>query len=353
MKYFLGYETTDRKIAKIDNNGIVDASTDLFDIVDFTMKFDSLRNLKKELYSKGLLPHEYFSVYYCSQRKADDPTTIKKISNPEIKLSSDKEYYEPQALKIFITEHADSINLFEEMTVHYLHALGVDNKIKNYLEDLFFDLDNPFKVREELNFILKNVTTRESIKEIIKEIVYSIEENNAFYVSDFVGDIDLIIESICSNSSELLTYYTHIRKYIYNGTINKENPILTELFKLMSAYYYNLSVRDYYSQLSLSENIDNLFRVIACKYGYLKDSAGKYIIKNGKRQKGFIMIDDKFVLKSRALYDLGTFVRDYNIKLSKKTKTVENPPEEDLIEEHREEKEEFLTDEDYLKYGRI
>ena len=50
MKYFLGYETTDRKIAKIDNNGIVDASTDLFDIVDFTMKFDSLRNLKKELY---------------------------------------------------------------------------------------------------------------------------------------------------------------------------------------------------------------------------------------------------------------------------------------------------------------
>ena len=82
MKYFLGYETTDRKIAKIDNNGIVDASTDLFDIVDFTMKFDSLRNLKKELYSKGLLPHEYFSVYYCSQRKADDPTTIRKISNP-------------------------------------------------------------------------------------------------------------------------------------------------------------------------------------------------------------------------------------------------------------------------------
>ena len=53
MKYFLGYETTDRKIVKIDNNGIVDASTDLFDIVDFTMKFDSLRNLKKELYSKS------------------------------------------------------------------------------------------------------------------------------------------------------------------------------------------------------------------------------------------------------------------------------------------------------------
>ena len=65
------------------------------------------------------------------------------------------------------------------------------------------------------------------------------------------------------------------------------------------------------------------------------------------------MIDDKFVLKSRALYDLGTFVRDYNIKLSIKNRTVGDPPEEDLIEEHREEREEFLTDEDYLKYGRI
>ncbi len=89
------------------------------------------------MYSKGLLPHEYFSVYYCSQRKADDPTTIKKISNPEIKLSSDKEYYEPQTLKLSITEYADSIDFFEEMTVYYLHALGIDNKIKNCLEDLF------------------------------------------------------------------------------------------------------------------------------------------------------------------------------------------------------------------------
>lgn len=352
MKYFLGYETTDRKLVKIDNNGIIDASTDLFDIVNFTMKFDSLRALKKHLYSKGLLPREYFSVYYCSQRKMSDPTTIRKLPNPEIKLSFDREYYEPQTLKLFIAEHADSIDFFEEMTVHYLRVLGVDNQVQNYLEDLFFDLNNPFKVREELKFILENVTTRESIQETIKEIIASIEENNAFYVSDFIDSIDIIIDSICTNPSELLTYYSHIRKYIYNGTIKKENPILMELFRLMSAYYYNLSVKDYYSQLSLSENIDNLFKIIACKYGYLRDSYGRYIIQNGSKKKGFIMRDDKYVLRSRALYDLGTFVRDYNLKL--KAKIRENSiDEEDLIEEHREEKEEFLTDEDYLKYGGV
>ena len=49
MKYFLGYETTDRKIAKIDNNGIVDASTDLFDIVDF-------KKFKKRVVFKRIAP---------------------------------------------------------------------------------------------------------------------------------------------------------------------------------------------------------------------------------------------------------------------------------------------------------
>ncbi len=352
MKYFLGYETTDKKIVKIDSKEAVNASTDLFDIVNFTMKFDSLRALKKHLYAKGLLPREYFSIYYCSQRKMSDPTTIKKLSNPEIKLSLDKEYYEPQTLRLFMAEHTDSIDFFEKMTVHYLRVLGVDNKVQDYLEDLFFGLNNPFKVREELKFILENVTTRGSIQEIINEIISSIEKNNTFYVSDFIDSIDIIIESICTNPSELLTYYSHIRKSIYNKNMKKENPILVELFKLMSAYYYNLSVKDYYSKLSLSENIDNLFKIIVCKYGYMKDSYGRYIIQNGSKKKGFIMVDDKYVLKSRALYDLGTFVRDYNLKLKEKCKK-DSTEEEDLIEEHREEKEEFLTDEDYLKYGGV
>ena len=352
MQYFLGYETTDRKIVKIDNNGLIDASTDLFDIVNFTMKFDSLRNLKKELYSKGLLPCEYFSVYYCSQRKAGDSKTIKKIANPEIKLSFDKEYYEPQALKLFITENSDSIDFLKEMVYHYLKVLGIDNKVQNYLEDLFFDLNNPFRVREELKFILENVATKGEIQDYIKEIIEAIEKNNTFYVSDFIGSIDAIIESICVNKHELLAYYSHIRKTIYSKIAEKENPIIVELYKLISAYYYNLSVKDYYYQLSLSENIDNLFRVIACKYGYLKDSAGKYIFKNGKRQKGFIMIDDKYVLKSRSLYDLGTFIRNYELKTKQKNKEGSSE-EEDFIEEHREEREEFLTDEDYLKYGGV
>lgn len=352
MKYFLGYETADKKIFKIDNEDVIGASTDLLDIVNFTMKFDSLKDLKRELCSKGLLPRECYSLYYCSQRKMGDPTSIKKINNPDIKLSCDKNYFEPYALKLYIAEYSDSIDFFERLTFHYLKVLGVDSKVKNYLEDLFFNIDNPYKLREELLYILENVITKESVKEKIRKIIASIEENGALYLSDFVDSIDDIIDSICLNMSELLGYYSHVRKTLYNKTFDKENPILVELFKLMSAYYYNLSVRDYYSQLSLIENIDSLFRVIICKYGYLKDSSGKYIIQNGKRKKGFITVDNKYVLKSRALYDLGTFVKEYNsIPEVELENTVTE--EEDLIEEHREEKEEFLTDEDYLKYGGV
>lgn len=352
MKYFLGYETADKKIFKIDNKEVIGASTDLLDIVNFTMKFDSLKDLKKELCSKGLLPREYYSVYYCSQRKMGDPTSIKKINNPEIKLSCDKDYFEPQALKFYIAEHSSSIDFFERLTIHYLRVLGVDSKVQDYLEDLFFNIDNPYRVREELVFILENVITKENVQETIRKIIASIEENGAFYLSDFVDSIDDIINSICLNMSELLAYYSHIRKALYNKTFDKENPILVELFKLMSAYYYNLSVKDYYNQLSLIENVDSLFRVITCKYGYLKDSSGKYIIQNGKRKKGFITVDNKYVLRSRALYDLGTFVKEYD---SIPEVELENTAteEEDLIEEHREEREEFLTDEDYLKYGGV
>ena len=354
MKYFLGYETTDGRIVKIDNKKVIGASTDLLDIVDFTMKFDSLSELKKELHLQGLLPNEYCPVYYCSQRKMNDPTSIKTINNSQIKLSCDKDYFNPQALKLYIADHANSINFFESMIFHYLKVLGIDNRIQEYLEDLFFNLENPFRLREELLFILNNVITNERLQQVIKEIIASIEKNGVFYLSDFTEGVDAIIENICFNENELTAYYSHLRNSFYKKSFEKENPILAELYKLRSTYYYNLSVKDYYAELSLGENIDNLFRIITCKYGYLKDSFGKYIVQNGRRKKGFIMVDDKYVLKSRALYDLGNFVKYYDLT---NRKTLEEPQmeaeEKDLIEEHREEREEFLTEEDYLKYGGV
>ena len=79
MKYFLGYETTDRKIVKIDNNGIVDASTDLFDIVDFTMKFDSLRNLKKSCIQKGCSLMNIFQFIIVLKEKLMIQRPLKKF----------------------------------------------------------------------------------------------------------------------------------------------------------------------------------------------------------------------------------------------------------------------------------
>lgn len=346
MKYFLGYETSDRKIVKIDNNSLINSSTDLFDIVNFTMQFNSLSELRKKLYENRLIPFEYFSVYYCSQKKMGDPTTIKKISNPELKFASDKKYYEPHKIKDRLCEYSSSIEFLEDLTFHYLKKFGVLGLIRSYLED-FFSQENEYAIFDELKSILRN-TERKSIVELIMEILDASQKKD-FSINDYYDNFEKIIENICIDKQSAVNYYSHIRSRLYKETYTKENPILSEIYRLISIYYYNKSVKDYYIEDSSVEYVDNLFRLITCKYGDLKDASNKYIIKNGKRQKGFILHEGKFILKSKELYDLGTFMKDYNEKLTRKNIPPEEP--EDFIEEHKNEREEFLTDEDYQKYG--
>ena len=71
-------------------------------------------------------------------------------------------------------------------------------------------------------------------------------------------------------------------------------------------------------------------------------------MKNGKKQKGFIIKDGKYVIKARELYELGTFLKSYED--NKNYYELSENLKKDIdaaIDENKDDFEEFLTEDDY------
>lgn len=351
MKYFLAYETRDGRLEKIDKKDIVPSSSDFKDVLEFTLSFESILDLKDFLYKNKLIPERYYSVYYSSQAKKDDISTIRKVPYPELKFKKDSKFYNPIYLKELLQQNVKSINFINLMTSKYLRKLG----LKKYIcEDILSRLDHAYEMgmlSRELEE-LKSYFDNPQIKSSIDEFIYDLESNGI--ERELVhSNIEYISEIILLQESETLNYYSHVRDRLLRTRMVVEPPIISELFKIRAKYYYNKSVKEYYEPVSFEENVDNLLKLIICKYGELKDNSGKPIIKNGKKQKGFIVKDGLYVIKSRELYDLGTFLKEYeeNKKYYEYSEEVRNDIDA-AIDENKDDFEEFLTEDDYKKLNR-
>ena len=351
MKYFLAYETRNGKLEKIEKKDIVPFSSDFKDILEFTLSFESILDLKDFLYKNKLIPERYFSVYYGSQAKKDDISTIKKISYPELKFKQDSKFYNPIYLKELLQENVKSANFINLIISKYLRKLG----LKKYVyEDILNRLNYAYEMgtlSKELEE-LKNYFDNQQINNCIEELLYDLKSN--YIKKDLIHiSIEDIAEIILLQESEILNYYSHVRDRLLRTKKVVEPPIISELFKIRAKYYYNKSVKEYYDPVSFEENVDNLLKLIICKYGELKDNLGNPIIKNGKKQKDFIVKDGLYVVKARELYDLGTFLKEY--EENKKYYEYSEEVRKDInaaIDENKDDFEEFLTEDDYRMLNR-
>lgn len=344
MQYFLAYEKNNNELVKIDNSSLISASSNFMDILSFTLKYDSLIDLKNDLYKNRLLPKGFYSIYYCMQTNKKDKTTVKKLLCPYLVFKDKAKYFEPSFIKTYFFQNEKNIEFINSLLNHYLRRLGVVKLVKQELE-VFYTMDK-YRLLNELNR-LKDIVLDSTLKIEIENIINVISQhlNDDYSLAD---EIDYIIELILGLQTEFVNYYSKIRANLIKNKKITESPIVSEIYRIRAKYYYGQSTKDYYEPISSSENLDNLIKLILFKYDYLKDGSGKYIIKNGKKQKGFIVENGNFVLKSRDLYDIGNFLITYDKKFEKKTTIVE-----DLIKEHRDEKEEFLTEDDYKYLNRM
>lgn len=348
MKYFLAYETRGGKIVKIEKKGVVPSSSNFKDILDFTLAFESVSDLKDFLYKNKLLSERYYSVYYMSQTKKDDLSTIRKIPYSDLKFKPDSEFYNPIYLKRLLEKRVLSVNFITLMTSKYIRKLGV----KKYIyEDILNRLGHAYEIGM-LSRELESIKCYFESKQILAEINDFIKALNAkkMSVESIYSNIEYLAEIIRLQDFETLNYYSHVRERLLKTKAVVEPPVISELFRIKAKYYYNKSVKEYYEPISYEENVDNLLKLIICKYGELKNSSGKPILKNGKKQKGFIVKDGLYVIKPRELYELGSFLKEYeeNNRYYEYSEEVINDIDT-AIDENKDDFEEFLTEDDYKR----
>lgn len=346
MKYFLAYETRDGKLEKLEKSGIVPSSSDFKDVLDFTLSFKNILDLKDFLCKNKLLPERYYSIYYALQTKKNDSTTIRKVAYPGLKFKSEAEFFNPIYLKELLLSDILSINFINLMTSIYIKKMGLKKYVSN---DLLNRLNQAYEMgilSRELKS-LKEYFENNQVKDEIDDFISDLETNKVS--SEIVyANIEYLKEIISLQDLEVLNYYSNVRDRLLRTKAVVEPPIISELFKIRAKYYYNKSVKEYYDPVSFEENVDNLLKLIICKYGELKDNSGKPIMKNGKKQKGFIIKDGKYVIKARELYELGTFLKSYED--NKNYYELSENLKKDIdaaIDENKDDFEEFLTEDDY------
>lgn len=346
MKYFLAYETRDGKLEKLEKSGVVPSSSDFKDVLDFTLSFKNILDLKDFLCKNKLLPERYYSIYYALQTKKNDSTTIRKVAYPGLKFKSEAEFFNPIYLKELLLSDILSINFINLMTSIYIKKMGLKKYVSN---DLLNRLNQAYEMgilSRELKS-LKEYFENNQVKDEIDDFISDLETNKVS--SEIVyANIEYLKEIISLQDLEVLNYYSNVRDRLLRTKAVVEPPIISELFKIRAKYYYNKSVKEYYDPVSFEENVDNLLKLIICKYGELKDNFGKPIMKNGKKQKGFIIKDGKYVIKARELYELGTFLKSYED--NKNYYELSENLKKDIdaaIDENKDDFEEFLTEDDY------
>lgn len=348
MKYFLAYETRDGKLEKLEKNGVVPSSSNFKDVLDFTLSFKNILDLKDFLYKNKLLPERYYSIYYASQTKKNDSTTIRKVAYPELKFKAEAEFYNPIYLKELLLSDISSINFINLMTSRYIKKMGLKKYVTN---DLLNRLNQAYEMgilSRELKS-LREYFENNQVKDEIDDFISDLETNKVS--SEIVyANIEYLAEIILLQDLETLNYYSHVRERLLKTKAVVEPPIISELFKIRAKNYYNKSIQEYYEPISYEENVDNLLKLIICKYGELKNSSGKPIIKNGKKKKGFIVKDGLYVIKPRELYELGSFLKEYeeNTRYYEYSEEVRNDIDA-AIDENKDDFEEFLTEDDYKR----
>lgn len=351
MKYFLAYETRDGKLEKLEKNDVVPSSSDFKDVLDFTLSFKNILDLKYFLCKNKLLPEKYYSIYYASQTKKNDSTTIRKVAYPELKFKSEAEFYNPIYLKELLLSDILSINFINLMTSRYIKKMGLKKYVTN---DLLNRLNQAYEMgilSRELKS-LREYFENNQVKDEIDDLISDLETNKVS--SEIVyANIEYLKEIISLQDLEVLNYYSHVRDRLLKSKVIIEPPVVSELFRIRAKYYYNKSIQEFYEPVSFEENIDNLLKLIICKYDELKNSSGQPIIRNGKKQKGFIIRDGKYVIKARELYELGTFLKSY--EEHKNYYELSENLRKDIdaaIDENKDDFEEFLTEDDYKKLNR-
>lgn len=331
MQYFLAYEKNNGELVKINEP----ISTDFYDILSFTLSFDDNASILKYFKEQYLITNNVTQLYYCSQTNKKDKSSIKKLYRPYLFFKNSKCYFDPIMIREYLFGFYRDQQFLDGLFAHFMQKYGLITVLKEYLEK---ELKNEYTYALicRLDRIKTNVS--DDLKNYINDFT---SHFSSFSDLDIDAIINYIIETIVEDKKEYINFYALIRDNLIKKKRVKEFPIISQLYKIRSLYRYELSFNGYVEKVDYTEELDNLFKLMIFKYDVLKDINGLPIIKNGKKKKGFIVENGSYVIKSRDLYDIGCFISNY--ENMKKIKIAE----EDFIETHREEKEEFLTEDDY------
>lgn len=336
MQYFLAYEKQNGKLVKIP--AVV--SNDFYDILSYTLKFVDRMDLIRYLRSEYFIDNKTFNIFYCSQINKKDETTIKKIPNSQLRFKDAKGFFDPTFIRTYIIKNCQNLDFLETLFAHYMRKFGILAVLKTYLEDLF-------NITDKYLLISRLLTLQDYVIDETGDNIKYLIDNYDLLSKDYYSyqnRIDYIIEQIVSNPNNYINLYPSIREKLLKENKIKNFPIMSCLYRIRAIYYYQKSFKDYEDVVDCSNEIDNLVKLMLFKYGEIKDCNGNFILINGKRKKDFLIKNGTYIVKSRDLYDIGNLLYNYSNRTILK-KTV--PKEEDFIESHRLEHEEFLTEEDY------
>lgn len=335
MKYYLGYYHN-QKYNAIKSAIIGDS---ILSVVDYTTNFPTIKAIKEELFREGLIPSLQTRIDYVIEKNKKNGDYRRLTVTDKIYTSESKEFFDIISIKEHLDEEINNLEFFFFLNAKYLNKYGYTKRIYTYL----YYADE--KTIEAIFKALISIAENPDIINIMTNTLGYLKRNAGCVRREILeGHIESFGKVFTNNDYDVSNFYVYLKKYVKFRQI----PAMSYLSQLLQ-----LAIR---SNRTGQENVTDSPDEYINRSSVMTDFLNAIIYDYDYEKKEFKTENGKRKIKAREMFDLAVFIEEYFQKIYEEYLAIlhaelESPKPVYEYDDDQDEKEEFLTDEDFKRVG--
>lgn len=322
----------------------------LLDILRFTTSFETEQDLKDYLMEKFLVDNFSAKLCYLISKGPKNNRRYEIIRlGDTVYLSSTAKYLSPSYLKKYVQDNKFNADFLSHLLGFYLKKFGLLNIAIKRFSGIYYKHDDFCVLLDSM----LNYNFSDNLKEHLSKIRDFINDPKT---KDIYGNITLTeaeniyFEGLLNSTNYVISQDDDdVRRFVNFFRTRCRFPVVPTiqiLEKISSMCHYISTVgADAIEGYDEGENIQSLCESFIASVLYTYDST----TNDYKKQNG------EYKVNERNLCDLAMFVSNYEEYTNRIVATLNpltsNVPSNDTYEEEEDEKEEFLDESDFARYG--
>ncbi len=305
-------------------------TTNILNIVNFTMQFANMDELKAYLEQQGLGNFDHANIYYALGRGTKENKKYALLNyNRYLYFAECQRFFNPSNLNYYISQHKFDLDFLTSLYAYYLKKNNIVTLIIKKIRYSFYQ--NPRLYYAYLSR-LKNITY---LAPEVHELVINLLDLSNHEIDLFANLISSLEGALDYYKDALIAFYHALD--MFNSKIAIPELQCLKRMENLARYVNNIGEENYMDRRegTYEADGDNIAEFIRnCCYVFDNN------LKNYKRK------DDKFVANARGIFDLASFIIEYE-----GIRNLYDEVIDEKSEESEEAEEEFLEPEDYWRLG--